>query len=710
MNRLKKFKLLNKALKILREICKGLPWQAPTQKIKKIAKNHFVVADRQTREFQRLDLKIQHIDHRSAKKKTAQWAVTTIIFLLIPFLLNAEETPDSLKTRHYITEQSTSKTRHYTLEGIRVIAEKPQESIGSLELLSLDPRLTNSETNISEIVDGMAGLDISTGGKAGSDLRIRGFANDQIKFLLDGRPLGGGYFGNVDLSTIPLSQIKEVQVLKGPVSSLYGSDTMGGVVNIITRSAGTESWFKAGMQTKRNNTNKFYLSSAHDMGFWDYWIYASRYHTDGFMLSDDFQSTNFENGAVRNFTGRNQWDFQSKINFTLFDFHSIGIQAGYTFMDKKEIPSNIYENKYREFTDWKRMQLSAIGSFQVSPFLKSDLNIYYDQYDDTYVEYDPATGEMYSTWPSYLESWIFGAHQKNNWEISSDLKALFGYRFEKEVYNRKDNGNYPDWISNNQKKHNSFAQLEFNWQDFTISAGSGISWFQPKDGDNWQSNLEPSAGIFWENLLKISLAYSSNTRYPNLHQLFSNSSGNLNLQEERAQKYEFTFLLPFTLERLNGSLSNSFYYNEINGLIEKVGDIYSNIHEVKNYGFESTLRLDYGWEHQIDFTYINYTEDSNLALLEVPRNTVNFTESADLPWETNLKYKAAWKDLRYAQDDAFQIVTLESYWLHSVFLHKNWKNYKFMLGMENIFDENYLEKYGYPGSGRNFVVNVEIEY
>ncbi|MFC1898173.1 TonB-dependent receptor plug domain-containing protein [Candidatus Cloacimonadota bacterium] len=645
-----------------------------------------------------------------AFKQTARWAVTTITFLLFPFLLNADETPDSLNTRQYTTLQDTLKKRSYVLEGIRVIAKRPQESIGSLELFSLDPRRTTSEINISEVVDDVTGLDVSTGGKAGSDLRIRGFANDQIKFLLDGRPLGGGYFGNVDLSSIPISEIKEVQVLKGPVSSLYGSDTMGGVVNIITRSAGTEKWFKAGLQTKRNNTNKFYLSSSHDMGFWDYWLYASRYHSDGFMLSSDFEPTIYENGAVRNFTGRNQWDFQGKLNFTLSDFHSIGIQTGYTSVDKKEIPAGIYENRLRKFTDWQRFQLSGIGSFQISPYLKSDINIYYDQYDDTYAEYNPITGEMYSTWPSYLESWIFGLHQKNDWDIAANTRALFGYRFEKEVYNRKDNGNYPVWTSNHQLKHNGFVQVEKTWQNFTISVGSGVSLFQPKGNGNWQSNLEPSAGIYWENGHKMSLAYSSNTRYPNLHQLFSNSSGNLDLQEERAQKYEFTFLLPFTLDKLNGSLSNSLFYNEINDLIEKIGDEYTNLQEVNNYGFESTFRIDLGWEHQIDFAYIKYTNDSNLSLLEVPRNTVNITESANLPWEINLNYKAAWKDLRYAEDDTYQIVKLDSYWLHSVFLHKNWKNYKFMLGMENILDENYLEKYGYPGPGRNFVVNLEIEY
>ncbi len=619
------------------------------------------------------------------------------IFLLT--FLSAEE----------VTKPDSVKTRYYQLEGIRVIAETPQQSIGSVAVKSFDLRQTTPEVNVAQALSEVNGLDISTGGKSGSDLRIRGYSNDRIKFLLDGRPLGGGYFGNVDLSTIPISEIKEIQVLKGPVSSLFGSDTMGGVVNIITRSAGNDKWLKIGSQFKRNNTNKFYLSSSHDFENWDYHLYASRYHTDGFMLSEDFQSTAYENGTVRNFTARNQYDFQSKLNFTLFDFHSFGIQAGYTFMDKKEIPGSIYENKLRRFTDWQRLQLAGMASIQLSPWLKSDLNVFYDQYDDTYAEYNPVTGTMYSTWPSYLESWIFGLHQKNDWEISASSRLLFGYRFEKEVYNRKDNGNYQDWTSNNQLKQNGFIQMEYKLGDFNFSAGTGMSFFQPKGVKNWQSNLEPAVGIFWQKGWKTSLAFSSNIRYPSLHQLFSSSSGNPELKEERAEKYELTLQLPFTFSQLSGSFSNAVFYNDISNLIEKAGDIYQNIYEVQNYGWESTLQLKFGWEHQFDLAAIKYSDESNLSLLEVPEYSFNLTETAELPWRVKLQYKAAWKDVRRVLNDAGEEASLPSYWLHSIFLHKNWQNYKFMVGLENLFDQNYFEKFGYPGPGRNFVVNVEVE-
>lgn len=608
------------------------------------------------------------------------------------------------------SERSQADTlRYYRLEGIRIIAEKPQENIGSVTQKEFSPRLPYRETNIAEAVKDIAGLHIATGGKAGSELTIRGFSNERIKFLLDGRPLGGGYFSNVDLNTIPISEIKQIQVLKGPVSSIYGSDTIGGVVNIITRNSSNNSWMKAGFQAKRNNTNKIYLSSSHDLGNWDYWLYLSRYHTDGFMLSDEFVPTLSENGAVRNFTARNQWDFQTKINMTLFDFHSFGLQAGYTFMDKKQIPSSIYENRVRDFLDWQRWQFSALASLQMSPYWVADLNVYYDQYDDTYAEYNAITGEMYPSWPSYLESWIFGVYQKNELEIDNSSRMQWGYKFEKEVYNRKDNGNYLDWTSNNQLKNNGFWQWEQNWSDFTFSLGSGLSFFKPKGRESWQHNLEPSAGIYLDKGWSLALSASSNIRYPSLHQLFSSSSGNLDLKEERAAKSELAIGIPFSNYVFAGSVEAAVFYNDVSDLIDKHQGVYRNIENVRSYGLENTLKLKFLWQHEIDFSFIEFTDKQQQRFLEVPNNKLNIKETIPLPFDVNAEYGCSWTDVRYATDQSNQMVTMPSYWLHDLYFSRNWKNLKILCGIENILDRDYFEKYGYPGPGRNFVVNVEVE-
>lgn len=602
----------------------------------------------------------------------------------------------------------TPKNRYYKLEGIRVIAEKPQESIGKIFSKKFPEALSISDLSIGESVEDINGISLSTGGKSGANLSIRGFGEKTIKILIDGRPISSGYFGDVDLNTIPMSEIKDIQILKGPVSALYGSDTMGGVVNIITRTPTNKNTVKLGALAKRNNTNKLWMSSSRSFENWDYWAYLSRYNTDGFMLSDDFQPTAFENGNIRNSNAVEQYDFQVKTNWNIMDMHSIGIQAGYTFMNTKEITSGIYESNYRQFTDWQHYQLSGISSLQLKDYLNLESNIYYDQYDDTYAEYsDPNYQNMYMTWPSNLVSWTFGIDEKLNWIINSKVKSTMGYRFEKQSYSRKDNGSYTDWTSNNILLNNVFIQTEFDLGDLNITGGLGTSFFKAKHRDNWIGHAEPSLGIFYTlpNTWIISLAGSFNTKYPSMHHLYGSTSGNLNLEEETAWKSEFTIESPFRINTIAGSITQQIYYNMINNLIDKVANTYQNFYEIESYGYEAVLKIHYFWDHQIDYSCVTYSDKSDYGLLEIPENTVNIKESIQLPWNAKFRYDATWKDERKTEMSS---VILPPYWVHSLYLDRKWDRFKLMIGVENIFDANYQEEFGFPGEGLNFVISGEL--
>ncbi len=77
----------------------------------------------------------------------------------------------------------------------------------------------------------------------GSYLRMNGLTNSHVLILLNGRKLTGDISGNVDLGQIDINTVKRIEVLNGAASTLYGSDAVGGVINIITSDAGDESEF-----------------------------------------------------------------------------------------------------------------------------------------------------------------------------------------------------------------------------------------------------------------------------------------------------------------------------------------------------------------------------------------------------------------------------------------------------------------------------------
>ena len=80
----------------------------------------------------------------------------------------------------------------------------------------------------------LPGVQATAATPVGSNLMIRGVGGARVLVLLDGQPAGGALLENRDLSRMSLAGVERVEVVKGPLSSLYGSDALGGVVNVIT--------------------------------------------------------------------------------------------------------------------------------------------------------------------------------------------------------------------------------------------------------------------------------------------------------------------------------------------------------------------------------------------------------------------------------------------------------------------------------------------
>ncbi|MCP5302688.1 MAG: TonB-dependent receptor [Pseudomonadales bacterium] len=93
--------------------------------------------------------------------------------------------------------------------------------------------------SLPELLDHIPGLDIDHSGGLGSltSLRLRGTENDHVLVLIDGVRAASATSGTTALTHLPVTQIERVELVRGPRSSLYGSDAIGGVVQIFTKKA-----------------------------------------------------------------------------------------------------------------------------------------------------------------------------------------------------------------------------------------------------------------------------------------------------------------------------------------------------------------------------------------------------------------------------------------------------------------------------------------
>lgn len=622
------------------------------------------------------------------------------IFCLAP--LNAETK----------AQQDTTGFKRYTLEPIRVIARRPQEALSTLSTVNLTTDVPKVASNLKAALEDNPGLTVTVGTKDESNLRLRGFRKNEVRILVDGRPLNAGYFGNVDLQNLPLAEISEIQILKGPASSLYGSNTMGGVINIITKEPSRSQWLKIGLLAKRNNTNQAEVSLAHSFSESNFRIYAAREHTDGFVLPADFRPTAWENGAVRNHNQKTQYNFQGEYNFTVDGLHTLGLTAGVTTIDRKEIPSSIYEpSQYRLYKDWLRYQSTVMGEFILSEDAQLNSFLYFDGGQDTYQEYnDPEYQHLYIN--SEMRYSTFGFNPRLDWTPLDKLKLQTGYRWENQFSTRKDNGNYLDWTSHDFNLHNLFLQAGYQAKenlDLTASLGESIATGDLKDKPTGYA--EPALGVYYTlaDYTLLSLASGVNTAYPTLRQLYSAEKGNPNLKPQSALKTEASVNHPFTWKDLGGSISLSTYYNIVRNLIDLKDGKYDNIYQVNSYGLESGFLLQPFARLDFDFGYafLSYSHSGDYRLTETPRNSLDLKANFTLPLQIKLTYNSLYRDCRLSQDENYNYKVLPSYWTHTLMVYKSFGRFSVKGGLENIFDTYYEEEYGYPAPGRNFSVKLE---
>lgn len=244
-------------------------------------------------------------------------------------------------------------------------------------------------TSIAEILNNIEGVDTGAGvGKTGGQtINIRGMGSDYTLILIDGRrqntagsvtPNGFGETANSFLP--PVSAIERVEVVRGPVATLYGSDAMGGVVNIITRKVG-DAW------TGSASAN-YTLQGDEEFGdFWGVNAYAS-----GPLIADrlglalrgawsereqsdlKFRNVNGDevnvSGFGRSATAYEIWSLGARLSLTPSADHDLWLDvdaAGQWYDNAKgQMGTNTVAGGYRDFLEFNREQYLLAHNWRLS--------------------------------------------------------------------------------------------------------------------------------------------------------------------------------------------------------------------------------------------------------------------------------------------------------------------------------------------------------
>lgn len=318
----------------------------------------------------------------------------------------------------FVTSQSSIKLLtdtivSQTLDEVIVTATRSRRQLSSLPLpvtLVGKKKIIQSGTvRLNEILKEQTGI-ITVADESGfQGVQIQGIASDYILILIDGVPLVGRNAGNFDLSRLTVGNIKQIEVVKGPSSSLYGSEALGGVINIITEKPTTNN-------LTGNTSYRFGSFAQQDInvdikqGFkkFRYGLFANRFSSNGYDLDKKTESQTVN--PFKNYTlnGRLYYDFNEKLSlFTSTRFYDQVQEADHT-VDNVQYEG---DTKQREWNAHVRL------NHKWNKKLNTTYELYYTNYTANELLTDPISTTILSE--SNFHQKLFRPEIRGSFKFSS---------------------------------------------------------------------------------------------------------------------------------------------------------------------------------------------------------------------------------------------------------------------------------------------------
>ncbi|MBI3570396.1 MAG: TonB-dependent vitamin B12 receptor [Gammaproteobacteria bacterium] len=167
-------------------------------------------------------------------------------------------------------------------------AQTADETLASVTVITRADIERRQAQSVADLLRGEPGLSITNNGGAGKATQVlmRGTESDHVLVLIDGVKIGSATLGTAQFQDIPVDQIERIEIVRGPRSSLYGSEAIGGVIQIFTRKGGgpVKPYFSLGGGSHNTYDGLVGVSGGGDRGWFN--VSASHFGTQGINACD----------------------------------------------------------------------------------------------------------------------------------------------------------------------------------------------------------------------------------------------------------------------------------------------------------------------------------------------------------------------------------------------------------------------------------------
>jgi vitamin B12 transporter len=539
-----------------------------------------------------------------------------------------------------------------------------------VEVITSEQIRNSAATDAADLIQLYSNVDIARNGAYGktTSIFIRGAESNHTLVLIDGVKMNPATIGLAALQNISPNIIERIEIVKGPRSSLYGSDAIGGVINIITRKNidGAQLNLVAGIgedDTTKTGVSALYGNSTFSTG-----VTLEQFDSDGIPVTDaSDQDHGYDNQTINAF-----FDIQAgRSDFRFSYWEAQGNTEYYAFDDLDQ--------------DFKNSVSSAVWDYALNGNISSNLRI------------SSITDDIDQNQANFLAEFDFADTERNeiewkgDYQTESDLIYSLGVLVAEEKVNARSFGtrinentdiNATYVMLQNQSETSSYNVVlrETDHDDFGHHTTWNIDYrYWVSDG----TNIYFGAGTAF--------------RAPDTSDRFG-FIGNPDLDPEESKTIEVGIVHQLTE---NNILSITYFENRIDDLIEPNATFtrMENIDKAKITGIEANLqgrreRWHYGFS-VLAQDPVNEETDETLSRRAKSRMNARLRYQQDR-WQLGGDVTRVGK----RDNSSFDSVELDSYNIANVFMRYHLtKSLDLFTRIENVFDENYETAAGFNTKG-----------
>lgn len=458
-------------------------------------------------------------------------------------------------------------------------------------ITSEDIKKINAVTVQDLLETELPGLEFTREMDGQTAIHMQGMSGKYVLFLIDGERMAGETLNNIDYNRLNTENIERIEIVKGAASALYGSNAIGGVVNIITKDASLPWSARVNASYGSENEQRYGAvigTRQKKIGSMTSLSYKKK---DTYLLSDTAGKETSINGG---------WDFNlsEKLTWTLNDKINLTGTGGFYTRNVDNYNEKV-KDRYRNFNGSARM------NYLISEKQSLTLSYLLDRYNkyDHYVVKDSDSlnyrNTQHTARAQYSYSFTPGNTLTGGTEYFRD--ELMSYQFAGGAHS------IDDYIL--------YAQHDFNvTEDFNLVYGARMDYYS-----SFGAHVSPNVSLMYKlKPMTFRTSYSRGFRAPSLKEMWTDWDmggmgwfivyGNPDLKPEISDN--FTLSAEYTRDRVN--LSVVGYYNQINDKIASIYNaskdtsFYTNIDKSKLAGLDVNLavKCPYGFTVKTAYAYV----------------------------------------------------------------------------------------------------------